>query len=126
MRYCGAVKAVAAVLAVLALAPPAAVAGPQYVLQRCAVDGHNLNIRFATPQGKLRRFHLTPTALVLSGDVKGTTELANIQELRLDPGLAVAYRGGGVVAFGPLTPECAAKLRAAAAKHRIPLREEAR
>lgn len=99
---------------------------PQYVLRRCAVDGHNLNLRFSGPRDQVRRFHLTPTALVLSGDLRGTTELANIVELRLDPQLAVAYKGGGVVELGPLTPECAAKLREVAAKRRIPLREEPR
>lgn len=112
--------------ALLLLSQAPAWSQPQYVLQRCAVDGRNLNLRFAGPRREVRRFHLTPTVLVLGGDVRGTTELADIQELRLKPRLAVAYRTGGAVEFGPLTPACEAKLRAAAAKRGLSLREDAR
>jgi hypothetical protein len=98
------------------LVPVAGYAEPNYYLDRCFVSDNSVSLRFVGSGARVRRIHLDPTGVTLSGDVKGYAKLNSVESLSLEPMLRVQYFSGQSVAFGTLTAQCRAKIRSVAKK----------
>ena len=104
--------AAACILGVTAFAPARAEA--TYNLSRCAAIEDKVSLTFEGSGKRVRRMHLGPEGVELSGDIKGSSRLIMIREIQLQPKLTISYVGGQAVEFGKLTNQCAEKVRATA------------
>jgi hypothetical protein len=89
-------------------------AATTYNLSRCASVGNGVSLKFESTEQRVRRMHLGPNGVELSGDIKGYARLDAVREMKLQPKLAISYVTGPNVEFGKLTHQCAEKIRAAA------------
>jgi len=104
--------AAACILSVTAFVPARAEA--TYNLSRCAANEDQVGLTFEGGGKRVRRVHLGPNGVELSGDIKGSSRLSMIREIQLQPKLRILYVGGQSAEFGKLTNECAEKVRATA------------
>ncbi len=85
-----------------------------YNLSRCVANEDTASLAFEGGGRRVRRIHLGPRGIELSGDIKGFSPLSMVREIQLQPKLRVSYVGGQVAEFGKLTNECAKKVLSAA------------
>lgn len=82
-----------------------------YSMEKCHATGSTVSVVFRGKFGEVRRLLLERRKIELSGDVKGSSAIQNVHELKLHPRLEVTYKGGWRVEFGPLTPDCREKMK---------------
>ena len=85
-----------------------------YNLSRCAADRNTVSLAFEGDGKRVRRMHLGPGGVELGGDIKGSSPLSMVREIRLQPKLRISYVGGQFAEFGKITDECAKKVGAVA------------
>ena len=102
----------ACILGVTASVP--AWAEASYDLSRCVATEGNIGLTFEGGGKRVRRVHLGPKGVELSGDIKGSSRLSMVREIQLQPKLTISYVGGQRVEFGKLTKQCAEKVRTTA------------
>jgi len=104
--------AAACLLGVTAFVPARAEAA--YNLSRCAAAEDKVSLTFEGGGKRVRRVHIGPSGVELSGDIKGSSRLSMVREIQLQPKLRILYIGGQSAEFGKLTNHCAEKVRATA------------
>jgi hypothetical protein len=81
-----------------------------YTMSRCVANKNTASLAFEGGGRRVRRIHLGPGGVELSGDIKGSSSLNMVREIQVQPKLKISYVGGQIAEFGKLTNECAKKV----------------